>query len=61
MPSQAIARAGRKEWLGLGVIAIPCMLYSMDLTVLNLASPNLSADLRPTASQLLWIIAFTAS
>ena len=61
MPSQAesgptAAKAGRKEWLGLAVIAIPCVLYSMDLTVLNLAAPHLSADLRPTASQLLWIV-----
>ncbi len=32
------------------------MLYSMDLTVLNLAVPQLSADLKPTSSQLLWIM-----
>jgi DHA2 family multidrug resistance protein-like MFS transporter len=38
------------------VIALPCMLYSMDLTVLNLAVPHLSADLQPSASQLLWIV-----
>ena len=49
-------RATRREWTGLAVIALPCMLYSMDLTVLNLAVPALARDLRPTASQLLWII-----
>jgi MFS transporter, DHA2 family, multidrug resistance protein len=49
-------RATRKEWIGLGVIALPCLLYSMDLTVLNLAVPHLSADLRPSASELLWIV-----
>src|SRR6478736_1108664 len=49
-------RAGRREWLGLAVIALPCVLYSMDLTVLELAVPRLSADLKPTASQLLWIL-----
>jgi DHA2 family multidrug resistance protein-like MFS transporter len=38
------------------VIALPCLLYSMDLTVLNLAVPKLSADLKPTSSQLLWIV-----
>ena len=48
--------AGRREWIGLGVIALPCLLYAMDLTVLNLALPRLSADLRPTSSQLLWIV-----
>jgi DHA2 family multidrug resistance protein-like MFS transporter len=37
------------------VIELPCFLYSMDLTVLYLAVPKLSADLQPTSSQLLWI------
>src|SRR5687767_3051357 len=49
-------RATRREWIGLAVIALPCMLYSMDLTVLNLALPHLSADLQPSSSQLLWIV-----
>ena len=49
-------KAGRREWIGLAVIALPCMLYSMDLTVLNLALPALSADLRPSSSQMLWIV-----
>jgi MFS transporter, DHA2 family, multidrug resistance protein len=47
--------AGRREWIGLAVIALPSLLYSMDLTVLYLAVPSLSADLHPTSSQLLWI------
>ncbi len=38
------------------MIALPCVLYSMDLTVLNLAVPRLSADLKPTSAQLLWIV-----
>jgi MFS transporter, DHA2 family, multidrug resistance protein len=38
------------------VLALPCVLYSMDLTVLNLAVPQLSAALRPSSSQLLWIV-----
>jgi DHA2 family multidrug resistance protein-like MFS transporter len=38
------------------VIALPCLLYSMDLTVLNLAVPQISADLKPSSSQLLWIV-----
>src|SRR5712672_633819 len=49
-------RATRREWIGLAVIALPCLLYAMDLTVLNLAVPKLSADLKPTSSQLLWIV-----
>ncbi|WP_137389413.1 MFS transporter [Rhodoligotrophos defluvii] len=49
-------KATPREWLGLLVIAMPCLLYSMDLTVLNLAVPALSADLKPSATQLLWIV-----
>jgi DHA2 family multidrug resistance protein-like MFS transporter len=49
-------RAGRREWIGLAVLALPCLLYSMDLTVLNLAVPSLTRDLTPSSTQLLWII-----
>ena len=49
-------RAGRREWVGLAVIALACVLYVMDLTVLHLAIPSISADLRPSSAQLLWII-----
>ena len=48
--------ATRKEWIGLAVLALPCVLYSMDLTVLNLAVPSLSAELQPSAAELLWIV-----
>ena len=37
------ALAGRREWIGLGVLALACLLYVMDLTVLHLAVPKLSA------------------
>jgi DHA2 family multidrug resistance protein-like MFS transporter len=49
-------RATRREWIGLAVIALPCMLYSMDLTVLNLAVPAISAQLKPSSAELLWIV-----
>jgi DHA2 family multidrug resistance protein-like MFS transporter len=49
-------RAGRREWVGLAVLALACLLYVMDLTVLHLAVPALSADLAPSSAQLLWII-----
>ena len=50
------SKATRREWIGLAVIALPCVLYAMDLTVLNLALPRLSEDLKPTSAQLLWIL-----
>lgn len=49
-------KAARREWIGLAVIALPCLLYSMNLTVLELAVPKLSADLKPTSAQLLRIM-----
>jgi DHA2 family multidrug resistance protein-like MFS transporter len=55
MTAGAPPRAGRREWIGLAVIALPCLLYSMDLTVLYLAVPALTADLEPSSTELLWI------
>ncbi len=49
-------KAGRREWIGLAVIALPAVVYAMDLTVLNLALPAVSADLHPSGSELLWIV-----
>jgi MFS transporter, DHA2 family, multidrug resistance protein len=49
-------RATARVWMGLAVIALPCLLYSMDLTVLNLAVPHLTADLKPSSAELLWIV-----
>src|ERR687892_2393677 len=56
MAENDVQKAGRREWIGLAVIALPCLLYSMDLTVLHLAVPELSVDLRPSSAQLLWIL-----
>ena len=54
--TEAPPKAGKREWIGLAVIALPCLLYSMDLTVLHLAVPRLTEDLKPSSVQLLWII-----
>src|ERR671914_359964 len=56
MTTTAPPKATRREWIGLGVLALACLLYVMDLTVLHLAVPAISADLKPTSAQLLWII-----
>src|ERR671930_781987 len=53
--SAAPPLAGRREWTGLAVLALACLLYAMDLTVLHLAVPSLSEDLQPSSTQLLWI------
>ncbi|NJM09150.1 MFS transporter [Candidatus Gracilibacteria bacterium] len=49
-------RATRREWLGLAVLLLPTLLIVMDLTVLHLAVPHLSAELQPSSAQLLWIV-----
>src|SRR5918996_1113566 len=56
METTEVTKAGRREWIGLGALALACLLYAMDLTVLHLAVPRLSADLRPSSTELLWII-----
>ena len=53
---KAPPRAGRREWIGLAVLSLACVLYVMDLTVLYLALPAISTDLEPTSAQLLWIL-----
>lgn len=49
-------KAGRREWTGLAVLALPTLLLSLDMSVLHLAVPHLAADLRPSSTELLWII-----
>lgn len=49
------ARAGRREWTALGVLMLPLLLVSMDVSVLYFAIPAISADLEPSGTQQLWI------
>ena len=46
---------GLRSWAALAVLTLAVTLLAIDSTVLALAVPSLSADLSPTASQLLWI------
>lgn len=55
MNSIASPRAGRREWIGLAVLMLPTLLIAMDVSVLHLAVPSLSADLEPSGAELLWI------
>jgi DHA2 family multidrug resistance protein-like MFS transporter len=49
------AKAGRKEWVALAVLALPLLLVSMDVSVLYFAVPFISRDLSASATQQLWI------
>lgn len=55
-PAPGTTTATRREWLGLAVLALPTLLVAMDLTVLHLAVPHVSADLAPSSTQMLWIV-----
>ncbi|MEU3348614.1 MFS transporter [Streptomyces sp. NPDC006700] len=46
-------RPGR--WLALSVLVLAVLLVAVDATVLGLATPFISEDLRPSGTQLLWI------
>ncbi|MFD9822278.1 MFS transporter, partial [Streptomyces violascens] len=49
----AVGRMGR--WLALAVLVLAVLLVAVDATVLGLATPFLSEDLKPSGTQLLWI------
>ena len=48
--------ATRRDWIGLGVLALPTLLISIDVSVLYVALPSLSRDLEASATQQLWIL-----
>jgi DHA2 family multidrug resistance protein-like MFS transporter len=48
-------KAGKREWIGLGVLLLPLLLVSMDVSVLYFAMPFIDSELRPTSTQQLWI------
>jgi DHA2 family multidrug resistance protein-like MFS transporter len=49
-------RAGRREWIGLAVLALPTLLVSIDVFVMLLAVPRLSDALVADSTQQLWIM-----
>lgn len=49
-------RAGPREWAALAVLMLPVLMVSVDNTVLSFALPAISVDLRPSGTQLLWIV-----
>ena len=55
MPSAA-SKATRREWIALSVLALPCLVYTTDITALDVALPTISATLQPSSVQLLWLV-----
>ncbi|MEU8630993.1 MFS transporter [Amycolatopsis sp. NPDC048633] len=54
-PAETV-RAGRREWIGLAVLALPTLLVSLDVFVLVLALPNIAASLHADGTSQLWIM-----
>ncbi|WP_026337999.1 MFS transporter [Nocardiopsis sp. CNS-639] len=53
-PPATLSRARR--WAALAVLSASLVVISIDMTILNVALPHITADLTPTAAQQLWII-----
>ncbi|MFJ9040667.1 MFS transporter [Streptomyces sp. NPDC102406] len=51
--AEVVSRPGR--WLALSVLVLAVLLVAVDATVLGLATPYISEDLKPSGTQLLWI------
>ncbi|MEV0647850.1 MFS transporter [Phytomonospora sp. NPDC050363] len=54
MTDQATAISGKRAWAGMALLALPTVLLGLDVTVLYLVLPAMSADLAPSATQTLW-------
>ncbi|MGO2111540.1 MAG: MFS transporter [Pseudoclavibacter sp.] len=55
-PGSGAPRAGARAWAGLVALALGVFVICIDATVLDLAIPAITEDLRPSGTQLLWII-----
>jgi MFS transporter, DHA2 family, multidrug resistance protein len=50
------APAHPRRWAGLAVLSASLLLVVMDVTILNVALPAITADLRPDSVQQLWMV-----
>ncbi|QXJ19858.1 MFS transporter [Actinomadura graeca] len=45
-----------RRWAALAVLTASLLVITMDMTILNIALPDMAAELHPTAAQQLWIV-----
>ncbi|MFE1548571.1 MFS transporter [Streptomyces sp. NPDC058718] len=50
------ADGGTNRWVVLVVLCVSLLLVALDATILHVAVPSLTADLRPSSTALLWIV-----
>ncbi len=53
-PASTLSRTHR--WAALAVLSASLLVITMDMTILNIALPDMAAELHPTANQQLWIV-----
>lgn len=46
----------RRRWAALAVLSASLLVIAMDMTILNIALPEMAAELQPTSDQQLWIV-----
>lgn len=56
LTSDAPTFSSRRAWLATAVLSASLLVIVMDMTILNVALPAMSADLEPSADQVLWIV-----
>lgn len=49
-------KAGKREWVGLAVLALPALLVSIDIFVVLLALPHLADSIHANSVEQLWIV-----
>lgn len=55
-PDSAISLSRGRRWAALAVLSASLLVITMDMTILNIALPEMAADLHPSATQQLWIV-----
>lgn len=55
-PLPTIRLTRRQRWSAVAVLAASLLVIMMDMTILNIAIPDMAAELKPTSTQQLWIV-----
>ncbi|WP_320669436.1 MFS transporter [Patulibacter defluvii] len=55
-PTDPVALSRGRRWAALAVLSASLLVVTMDLTILNVALPELAADIEPSATEQLWIV-----
>ncbi|MFI2489214.1 MFS transporter [Promicromonospora kroppenstedtii] len=54
--SPAAGMSSRRRWTAVVVLSASLLMLTMDMTILNIALPEMAAELHPTSDQQLWIV-----